>query len=113
MKKKILVGLATLIACTPNKNDCPTSTYEIPVGSFKEICQFEKDLRRPQIVDYAGMPSDKAFSLGFGSGSARINYFFPVDTKEFTLGIPYAPTKFKVDYVSPEKIKFTYAGDKN
>ena len=109
MKKKILVGLATLIACTPNKNDCPTSTYEIPVGSFKEICQFEKDLRRPQIVDYAGMPSDKAFSLGFGSGSARINYFLPAEAKEFRLG----GIEFRVDSVSPEKIKFTYVGNKN
>lgn len=96
---------ALLVACTPhNKKDCPTSTYELSLGDRSYICQLNGIN-----IEYAGMPSDKAFSLGVGYENSRINYFFPVEPKKFTLN----KTDFRVDSVSPEKIKFTYVEDKN
>ncbi len=107
MKEKLfMIGLATLVACT-YKNDCPNSTYEITVGSIENICQMRTTNSWGHVISYTGMPSEKVFSVGYFNN----NYFFPVDAKEFTLGSQ--SNRFSVESVSPEKIKFTYIGDKN
>ncbi len=100
----IIAALAVLGACASHKSDCPTSTYEIPVGGIEDICQIEPKPSWGRPISYAGMPSDKVFSLGY----ATENYFFPIDTKEFILGS--TSNKFRVNSVSPEKIRFTYVG---
>ena len=105
MKQKIIaLSLATILGCTNNKDDCPTSTYEISIGDYKHICQLDGN-----VIQYAVMPNDKVFSFGYGY-DPRLNLFFPANTKEFKLGRQY--NIFSVDSVSPEKIKFTYVGDK-
>jgi hypothetical protein len=105
MKNTIAALLLTAMLGTSScgKNECPTSTYEIPVGGVGHICQIGLSERASRLI-YSGINSRETFSMTTINSEA--NFYHPIDAEEISHGGHH----FKVEEVNPERIILTYLG---